>query len=180
MSTNPKDRPFIVQAFEHIGHGEHVIVIGAHFPHGTNFHRLSEAISSVKHKTGVSSVILIADTNQESYSSVRIMEELNIHNATSSKSTAWLKSCCLNTKGGFRFPYDRIITNTPATVVTTTMLLDWLPSWVVGEFHKPILGTFTYDGSRRSGTAGAGATTTSTINSSRAPTNIPSAIPFIV
>merc|ERR1712151_354720 len=104
------------------------------------------------------------------------MGELNIPKATSSKSTDLLKSCCLNTKGGFQLPYDRIITNPPATVVTTTMLLDWLPSWVVGEFHKPILGTFTYDGSRRSRTAGAGPTTTATINSSRAPTNIPSVI----
>merc|ERR1712232_1312667 len=171
MSTHPMDRSFIVQPFRNTENGEKVIVIGAHFPHGTDFYRLSDVIESVMKSTGVSSVILIADTNQKSYSSIDIMEKLKIPHAKSSRSTHLLKSCCLS-KPGFKYPFDRIITNTPGTAVRTAMLLEWLPLWVVGELHKPILGTFTFHGSKSSVTAGAAET--STMNSSSAPTDTPS------
>merc|ERR1712232_532953 len=173
METKPNmDRSFVIQPFQHTSNGMKVIVIGAHFPHSRDFHRLTNALQSVMHGTSVSSVILIADTNQRNYSSTHIMEELKVPHASRSRSSHLLKSCCLS-KPGFKFPYDRIITNTPGPAVTTTLLLDWFPLWAVGEPHKPILARISPDSPRLAGTAQE--TTTSTINSSRAPTSTPSA-----
>jgi len=176
MDTN--NRAFIVQQFEGIDNGEQAIVIGAHFPHGIKNSHLQDAISSVMQSTGICSVILIADTNYDTrYSSAHLMGKLKIPNARISRSTDLLHSCCLNSHFKLK-GYDRIVTNTPGTAVSTTMLFDWVPSWVQGEFHKPILGTFSYNGQRCSGTAEAAATWT--INASRAPTNSASATPLMV
>lgn len=141
------DRSFIVQQFN-IKSGmeagstiSQVIVVGAHYPHGRGRGRaaLRSALDSVVKATTVSSVILLADTNEFwSVSSESIMAELDASGGPVVASMRY-DTCCFNNGFARGFAFDRIIANFGHSMATS-LLFDPLPPWArTGEFHKAVL-----------------------------------------
>jgi len=142
MAVN--DRPFIVQQFVEAnayGGRRKVTVIGAHYPHSKDRTTLSSALKAVVTETGVDSVVLLADTNEDrGVPSEKLWNDIN-GPPGHMLSTELHATCCLNR--GFKdhmMAYDRIITNI-GTHLNTNIPLSEAPPWAQGEFHKPIAAT---------------------------------------
>lgn len=136
----PHGRPCIVQQFEHINNGSKLIVAGAHFPHNNNYDVLRHAIQSTSNATGVSRVVLIADTNVVRYTSSRtIMQRLGIRSPII--STDLRRTCCVGNDFYHIGTFDRIISNF-GLEMTTTVFFERLPAWAAAspQLHKPIMG----------------------------------------
>jgi len=151
-----EDRPYVVQMFEHLKENLRVIVVGAHFPHGTIGTTMGESIRAVANATGVDAVVLIADTNINSphhmwclgdiqhnhcKSSTDIFKTIGVPHADKSITTALLKTCCRNPPFGYAFEFDRVIANF-GTSMATQLHDDPAPTWAAGKFHKGISGRF--------------------------------------
>jgi len=142
-----QDRPYVVQAFAHNRRGFSVIVVGAHFPHVLSIYGgmkvLGAAIKSVINATGVTAIVLAADTNMDRHlpygSSGGLMKLLGVPAVEHIVSTDLLKTCCLN--DGFHFTFDRVIANFGMDM-NTSMLFDPTPAWAFGEFHRAVIGTW--------------------------------------
>jgi len=174
------DRPFLVQQFdENEAYGSRqVVVVGAHYPHGDHHVALTAALASVVRATGVTAVVLIADTNDGStISNAQIMSGIQAPPGPL-RGTQLRPSCCYNV----RFPppgaFDRVVTNF-GPELGTELLLDPLPSWAqVGEMHKPVLAVGPTETTTTTATTVTTTTTTLTTTTSTAtavPPNLPPA-----
>lgn len=146
-----EDRPYVVQAFEHLSDNLRVLVVGAHFPHRDLGTALSDSIRAVGNATGIDSVLLIADTNVNRphawplcpaslcRSNVDLLRALKVPRADGTLGTDLLKTCCRNPPYGFAFEFDRIIANF-GSAMSTELYDDPAPNWTVGAFHKGIIG----------------------------------------
>lgn len=136
-----RDRPFVVQQFTAKVPGQlvpQVVVIGAHYPHTAEREALKQSLAFVLSATKVPEVILIADTNENSWvSNDNIMKDIGQGAVT---GTNLERTCCYNDNFYEAHTFDRIIANFDG-VMSTTVLFDTLPYWArTGEFHKGILG----------------------------------------
>jgi len=121
------DRPYLVQNFEHISGGHSLIVVGAHFPHSTDWNRLKTAISEVMTESGTTAVLLLADTNVNAgWSNARIMEALGLSGTVTGASTNTSTCCYPGFPNGFAF--DRAIAVGMPGDVNTEVLLNTLPN----------------------------------------------------
>jgi len=149
-----EDRAYVVQSFQHRTENMRLIVVGAHFPHGTLGNKLGDSIRSVVNATGEDQILMIADTNINSPDHIWCLGDIHHHYCKSSKdiskalelphsdktvSTELLKTCCRNPPFGYAFEFDRVIANF-GTAMTTELHDDPSPTWATGAFHKGISG----------------------------------------
>jgi len=145
-----KDRAFNVQAFHAIGQSTlpGFVVVGAHYPHDIHVPILKDAIAKVRKASGYERVLFIADTNQEQGTSIDVAVALEIPGAQTAQSSPMYESCCYKTKGGFKWDFDRIITNF-GKITESTLMDDPVPSWAASHFHKGVHVTVQMDEATR-------------------------------
>ncbi|CAE8605934.1 unnamed protein product, partial [Polarella glacialis] len=133
------DRAFNVQAFHSVGQSTlpGFVVVGAHYPHDIHVPILKDAIAKVRKATGYERVLFIADTNQEQGTSIDVAEALEIPGASNAQTSPMYESCCYKTKDGFKWDFDRIITNF-GKITTSTLMDDPVPSWAAISLHKGV------------------------------------------
>jgi hypothetical protein len=154
METNPvRDRPFVINLFEQVaaarpGMPSKVIAVGGHFPHNANGYAVLKAsLGRIMQATGVTDVVVIADTNAfRTSSSEHIAQELGFASGHV-LSTDLENTCCWP---AFHLPmtFDRIIANFGSSMSTKVLIEEPVPKWAEqeqgmkkGAFHKPVLGT---------------------------------------
>lgn len=148
-------RAFIMQAFKRRSDGMQIIVIVSHHPHTLHYADeilgLKRALQEVQQHTGVTKVVLVADTNWNyprlpflGRSSESITHDI-YPNASGVVSTVLQKTCCA---WHFFAAYDRIIAaGFPGAMDPIKTMLPFgneTPMWMALNMHKPITGTLTY------------------------------------
>lgn len=146
-------RAYMVQAFSHLTSGEKVVVVTSHHPHVFLYHdeikALKETVAEIQAKTGITKLVLIADTNVNcpgspfpggGRASQSVMEDI-YPDAGEVVSTKLAVTCCAWT---YVHTFDRIIAaGFPAgsSMVTEFPFKPSRPDWVAVNMHDPVLGT---------------------------------------
>ncbi|CAE8667822.1 unnamed protein product, partial [Polarella glacialis] len=144
------DRAFNVQAFHSTGQSTlpGFVVVGAQYPHDIHVPILKDAIAQVRKATGYGRVLFIADTNQEQGTSIDVAEALEISGASTAQTSPMYESCCFKTAGGFKWDFDRIITNF-GKITESSLMDEPLPSWAAISLHKGVHVTIQVDEATR-------------------------------
>lgn len=135
-----KDRAFVTQHFVSKVGLDPILVVGAHYPHGKSPEELKAAISTVVKQTAVSSVVVLADTNDASGAPAStLLLHLGLVGTLGSPPA---RTCCYD--NGFRNSFDRVFANFGSSI-QSSVLFDQVPSWAhVTEFHKAVLAKITF------------------------------------